>query len=81
MIAVTAMLLVAEAYGVDTAPMEGFDPEAVKREFSLPNEAEIVALLALGFAQPPDKVYGGRPALKETVHLERYGQPWVGEPG
>src|SRR4029077_9291362 len=51
MIAFTSMMLVAEAYGLDTAPMEGFDPEAVKREFHLPPEAEIVALLAIGFAQ------------------------------
>ncbi len=77
MIALTTMMLVAEAYGVDTAPMEGFDPEAVKREFGLPKEAEVVALLALGFAEPPDKPYGGRLALKEIVHVERYGRPWV----
>lgn len=79
MIAVTTMMLVAEAYGVDTAPMEGFDPEAVKREFGLPAEAEVVALLALGFAQKPDKPFGGRLALSELVHVERYGRPWVGE--
>jgi nitroreductase len=77
MIALTTMMLVAEAYGVDTAPMEGFEPEAVKREFGLPKEAEVVALLALGFAHPPDKPYGGRLALKEIVHVERYGHPWV----
>src|SRR5262249_27553436 len=33
MIAFTTMMLVAETYGLDTAPMEGFDPEAVKRAF------------------------------------------------
>lgn len=77
MIALTTMMLVAEAYGVDTAPMEGFDPEAVKREFGLPAEAEVVALLAMGFAKPPDKMYGGRLALSELVHVERYGQPWI----
>lgn len=77
MIALTTMMLVAEAYGVDTAPMEGFDPEAVKKEFGLPSEAEVVALLALGFAQSPDKPYGGRLALSEIVHVERYGQPWT----
>lgn len=45
MIAVTTMMLVAEAYGFDTAPMEGFDPTAVKREFGIPEEAEVVTLL------------------------------------
>jgi nitroreductase len=72
MIAVTTMMLIAEAYGLDTAPMEGFDPDAVKREFSFPVEAEVVALLAIGFAKEPDKAYGGRLALEEFVHWEKY---------
>jgi nitroreductase len=70
MIAVTTMMLVAEAYGLDTAPMEGFDPDAVKRALGLPEEAEVVALLALGFAREPGKIYGGRFALEEIVHEE-----------
>jgi nitroreductase len=45
MIAVTTMMLMAEAYGFDTAPMEGFDPASVKAEFGIPDEAEVVALL------------------------------------
>lgn len=77
MIAVTTMMLMAEAYGLDTAPMEGFDPEAVKREFSLPREAEVVALLAIGFAQEPDKNYGGRMALDQFAFTEKYGMPWT----
>lgn len=76
MIALTTMMLVAEAYGLDTAPMEGFDPEAVKREFGLPPEAEVIALLAIGFAKEPDKPYGGRLALNEVVHRERFGREW-----
>jgi len=76
MIAFTTMMLTAEAYGLDTAPMEGFDPEAVKREFHLPAEAEVVALLAIGFAQSPDKAYGGRLAVEDIVFAERYGTPW-----
>ena len=79
MIAVTVMMLVAEAYGIDTAPMEGFEPDAVKREFGIPREADIIALLALGFAKEPDKPYGGRFAIEDFVHQERYGQRWRGE--
>ena len=60
MIAVTTMMLAAEAYGFDTAPMEGFDPAAVKREFDIPEEAEVVALLAIGRMQGPEKAYPGR---------------------
>jgi len=78
MIAVTTMMLAAEAYGLDTAPMEGFDPAAVKREFGLPAEAEVIALLAIGFAAEPDKAYGGRFALPEIFHAEQFGRPWPG---
>ena len=72
MIAFTTMMLVAESYGLDTAPMEGFDPEAVKKEFRLPPDAEVVALLAIGYAQIPDKAYAGRLSLRDLIHYERY---------
>jgi nitroreductase len=76
MIAVTTMMLVAEAYGLDTAPMEGFDAEAVKREFGLPLESEVICLLAIGFGKEPDKVYGGRLAVEENVSREHFSSPW-----
>jgi nitroreductase len=76
MIAVTTMMLAAEAYGFDTAPMEGFDAAAVKREFDVPEEAEVVALLGIGRAQEPDKAYPGRFALDRIVFSERYGAAW-----
>jgi nitroreductase len=76
MIAVTAMMLAAESYGFDTAPMEGFDAAGVKREFDVPDEAEVVALLAIGRGADPDKPYPGRFALDRIVFAERYGQNW-----
>lgn len=76
MIAVTTMMLLAESYGLDTAPMEGFDPAAVRKVLGLPENAEVVAMLAIGFAREPDKLYTGRLALSETVFAERYGQRW-----
>lgn len=76
MIAYTTMVIAAEAYGLDTAPMEGFDPAAVKEEFDMPSHAEVVALLAIGFSQEPDRPYPGRMPLEEMVCEERYGQPW-----
>jgi len=76
MIAFTTMMLAAEAYGYDTAPMEGFDPAAVKSEFGIPEEGEVVALLAIGRAAEPDKVYTGRFSLDRIVFNERYGAAW-----
>jgi nitroreductase len=76
MIAVTTLMLVAEAYGFDTAPMEGFDAAGVKREFGLPDEAEVCALLAIGRAAAPEKAYPGRFDLDRIIYSERYGEKW-----
>lgn len=76
MIAFTSMMLVAEAYGLDTAPMEGFDAAGVKREFGLPDEAEVVALLAIGRGAEPDREYGGRFETSRLVFAEKYENPW-----
>jgi nitroreductase len=77
MIAVTTMMLVAEAYGFDTAPMEGFDAAGVKREFDIPAEGEVVALLAIGRAAAPDKPYTGRFPLARIAFAERFGGAWT----
>ena len=77
MIALTTMMLAAEAYGLDTAPMEGFDPQLVKEKFNLPRQAHIVALLAIGFAQEPDKSYPGRLPLEDFVYSEQYNRRWT----
>ena len=78
-IAFTALMLAAEAYGYDTAPMEGFVPDAVRSEFGIPEEAEVVALLAIGRAAEPDKPYTGRLPLERVVYSERFGEPWGGK--
>ena len=76
MIALTTMMHVAEVYGFDTAPMEGFDAAGVKREFGIPDEGEVIALLAIGRMQPPDKPYTGRFPLDRIVFGERFGEAW-----
>jgi nitroreductase len=76
MIAVTTMMLVAESYGFDTALMEGFDPAAVKTEFGIPDEGEVVCLLAIGRGAEPEKAYPGRFELERIASSERYGEPW-----
>lgn len=76
MIAVTTMMLVAESFGYDTAPMEGFSANKVKHEFGIPDEAEVVALLAIGRREGPDKPFPGRFPLSRIVSLEHYGTPW-----
>ncbi len=76
MIGLTFLMLAAEACGLDTAPMEGMDPEAVKREFQIPEEGDVVALLAIGHAKKPDKPYPGRLAVSRIAFQETFGVPW-----
>lgn len=75
MIAFTHLMLLAESYGIDTAPMEGFNEVEVKAEFNIPDDFLVLALLAMGYRSKPDRPYGGRFELGERVCFERYGNP------
>jgi nitroreductase len=77
MIAFTHLMLAAEAMGWDTAPMEGFDPAAVRTVLQLPPDAEVVALLAIGRHREPDVPNPGRLPLEKLVFSETFGQPWA----
>jgi len=76
MIAFSFAMLMAESLGYDTAPMEGFDAAGIKREFQVPDDCEVVALLAIGRSKPPKKLYPGRLPLSEVAYAEMFGQPW-----
>jgi nitroreductase len=76
MIAFTYLMLAAEVLGWDTAPMEGFDPAAVRAVLGLPPDAEVVALLAVGRAAGRVQPYPGRLPVSEIAYAERFGQPW-----
>lgn len=75
MIAFTHMLLMAEAMGYDTAPMEGFEQEKVREALRLPLSFQVVALLGLGHLKGPDKFNGGRFSMARTIFDEEYGRP------
>ncbi len=75
MIAFSHLMLLAESYGIDTAPMEGFNEVEVKAEFNIPDDFLVLALLAMGYRSKPDRPYGGRFELGERVCFERYGNP------
>jgi nitroreductase len=75
MIAFTHMMLMAEALGYDTAPMEGYEQEKVREVLKLPLSYEVVALLGIGYLQGPDKHNGGRFDMARTVFAEEYGKP------
>lgn len=79
MIAFTYLMLAFEDLGWDTAPMEGFDAAKVKETFSLPSEAEVIALLAVGRAADPAQPHPGRVALNQIVSDEFVGSPWTAQ--
>jgi nitroreductase len=74
MLAFTHMMLMAEALGYDTAPMEGFEQDKVAEALRLPLSFWTVALLAVGHLKGPDKFSGGRFDLNHTVFGEEYGK-------
>ncbi|MEW6201137.1 MAG: nitroreductase family protein [bacterium] len=43
-----AFMLAAESLGIDTHPMDGFDAKAIRAEFNIPDNYEIVMLIAIG---------------------------------
>jgi nitroreductase len=75
MIAYTAMMLMAEALGYDTAPMEGFWEDKVRDVLGIPAHVRVVALLAIGHRAGNDKPYGGRFPSERTVFGDRWGNP------
>jgi hypothetical protein len=42
----------------------------------IPDEAEVVALLAIGRVRDRDKAYPGRFPLSRIAFQERFGSPW-----
>jgi nitroreductase len=74
-IAFTHMMLMAEALGYDTAPMEGYEEEAVRNTLGIPASVRVVALLAIGRRRDEDKPYGGRLPLNAITFAESWGTP------
>lgn len=69
-IVATHMMLAAKAAGVESCWLNFFDPEAVAKEFALPENEEVLMLLDLGYAAEgakPLAMHSQRKPLSETV--------------
>lgn len=51
-----SLMHAATSLGLDTHPMDGFDHEAVKKEFNIPDNFWIPLLLAVGYKRPDLKM-------------------------
>jgi nitroreductase len=76
MIALTTMMLMAEALGYDTALMEGFEERKVREAVGAPERMEVICLLAIGHREGEDKRYGGRFPGHRVIFAERFGTPF-----
>ena len=48
MLALESLMLAANAIGIDSSPMEGFDEDRLKRLLQIPSRMRVVSLVALG---------------------------------
>lgn len=73
-ISLTHMMLMAEVLGYDTAMMEGFHEDEVKKVLEIPPSANVVMMMCIGKLRGPDKPFGGRFDITRTVFWERWGR-------
>lgn len=52
-----SLMLAAKSLGLESHPMDGFDIDAVRKEFSVPENYWIMMLLAVGYLKPDVTIY------------------------
>lgn len=73
MLSVAYLMIVAQSYGVDSCPMEGFVTTQVKEAFKIPEEVDVCCIVAMGYASEPFKKYSGRFSIQTVCFGETYG--------
>ena len=63
-IVTTHMMMEAIELGIGTTWVMHFDPEAMRKAFSIPDNIEPVALLVMGYATPDAKPFPGHAAFR-----------------
>lgn len=74
-IVTTHMMLQAAAIGVGSTWVMHFDPDAMRREFHIPDHIDPVALLVMGYPAPdaaPLQLHGEYRPMEEVVVYDRF---------
>jgi len=66
------LLLAAAARGLDTCPMEGFDPWRVRRELGIPRRYLVALVVTVGRAVPHERPRRSRLPLRDLLHENRF---------
>ncbi|GBQ08167.1 nitroreductase family protein [Saccharibacter floricola] len=67
-----ALMMTAQAYGLDSCAMDGFDFEQVKKIINLPEDHELIMFVAIGKAASEPKPRSGMLPLEEIVRFDRF---------
>lgn len=67
------LMLAAEARGLGTGVLIGFDPQRVMRDFDIPERYLPVMLVTLGWPAETDQTRKPRLTVDEVLHFDRFG--------
>ncbi len=71
-LAAMTLMFAATNMGLATCPIESFSKDAVRKEFSIPDNYEIVMLVTLGYQSKEPKEQLKRYEYETIVHLEEF---------
>lgn len=71
-LAAMSLLLAAEALGYDTCPMAGFDLDAMRREFKIPEHLLPVMIVAIGRSMPEPRPRKMRLPVAEVITYDSF---------